>query len=253
METYTKQKNHYQLSLFLFSSNVDPKNNNKHSRKTFCISVWANSCNKLFKSIFINREITCDTVIKRHLRSPLPPFWEIRGSLPPSCPPLGRSRCDTSRQSAQLWNSQSPECRTTSPNREIPALLVQPSVQNAPGKIGEASLAGYTQGKAAQTSSKGHVEWLHLQPSLVPSWCGANRIIWNCCWPWGISSPPRLRPSWVTTLPGGKAGRKMNEKMNIRGSIHDNAQIKSSSTFKSASTFRFQGNKSHLFAWKCLQ
>ena len=36
-----------------------------------------------------------------------------------------------------------PECRATSPNREIPATLVRPCVQNVPGKIGEASLAGY--------------------------------------------------------------------------------------------------------------
>jgi len=31
---------------------------------------------------------------------------------------------------------------------------------------------------------------LHLRPCLVPSSCGASRITWNCCWPWGISSPP---------------------------------------------------------------
>jgi len=41
-----------------------------------------------------------------------------------------------------------------SPNREILATLVLPCVQNVPRKIGEASSAGYTQGKAAQRSSK---------------------------------------------------------------------------------------------------
>jgi len=36
---------------------------------------------------------------------------------------------------------------------------------------------GYTQGTAAQGSSKHQVEWLHLRPYLVPSWCGINRTI----------------------------------------------------------------------------
>jgi len=40
METYRKQKICYRICLFLFSSNVDLKNNNKHYRKTlwiFCV------------------------------------------------------------------------------------------------------------------------------------------------------------------------------------------------------------------------
>ena len=42
---------------------------------------------------------------------------------------------------------------------------------NVPGKIGDtATPAGYTCGKAARRSSKDQVEWLHLQPCLVPSW-----------------------------------------------------------------------------------
>jgi len=52
-----------------------------------------------------------------------------------------RLHCDTSRRSAQLWNSQRPECRTTSPNWEIAATLVRPCVQNAPRKTGETGLA----------------------------------------------------------------------------------------------------------------
>jgi len=28
--------------------------------------------------------------------------------------------------------------------------------------------------------------WLHLRPCLVPSWCGANRSIRDCYWPWLI-------------------------------------------------------------------
>ena len=49
--------------------------------------------------------------------------------------------------------------------------------------------AGYTHGKVAQRSSKDQVEWLHFRSCLVPSWCGASRIIWNSCWSWGITSP----------------------------------------------------------------
>ena len=33
--------------------------------------------------------------------------------------------------------------------------------------------------------------WLHLRPCLVPSWCGATRGIWDYCWSWSISGPPR--------------------------------------------------------------
>ena len=45
------------------------------------------------------------------------------------------SRCDTSWQSAQLWNSQSPECWTASPNRKISTKMIRPRDQNVPGKI----------------------------------------------------------------------------------------------------------------------
>jgi len=37
MSTYKKQKYHYQLSLFLFSNNVDLKNDNRKYRKSFQI------------------------------------------------------------------------------------------------------------------------------------------------------------------------------------------------------------------------
>jgi len=54
--------------------------------------------------------------------------------------------------------------------------------------MGEAGLAGFTQGQAAQKSTKDQVVWLHLRLSLVPSWYGASRTIWNCWKWWGISS-----------------------------------------------------------------
>jgi len=73
-------------------------------------------------------------------------------------PPSFRPWCDTSRQSAQLWNSQSPECRTTSPNWENTTTLLQPCIQNTPQKTGEASPAGYAHGKATQMSPKAWVE-----------------------------------------------------------------------------------------------
>jgi len=49
------------------------------------------------------------------------------------------SRCDTSWQRAQV---ESLGCQAASPNREIPAMLIQPSVQNVPGKKGELSPSG---------------------------------------------------------------------------------------------------------------
>ena len=67
----------------------------------------------------------------------------------------------------------------------------------------------YIHGKAAQSSSKDQVAWLHLWPCLVPSWCGDSRTVWNCCWSWGISSPSRAAAP--ATLPKGKAGTKMSE------------------------------------------
>jgi len=58
------------------------------------------------------------------------------------CSPSLHPRCDTSRQSAHLWNFQSPECWTTCPKWEITATLVQLCIKNAPRKTGEASPAG---------------------------------------------------------------------------------------------------------------
>ena len=52
----------------------------------------------------------------------------------------------------------------TSPNREIPATMVRPRDQNAPGKIGEARPAGNTHRKAAQRSTKDQVAWLYFRP-----------------------------------------------------------------------------------------
>jgi len=42
-------------------------------------------------------------------------------------------------------------------------------IQKVPGKIGEASPAGYSHRKAAQRSSKEYVELLQLKPRLISS------------------------------------------------------------------------------------
>jgi len=52
METYKNQKTRFQLYSFLFSSNVDLKNNNKIIEKHSKFSGCANSCNKLVSSRF---------------------------------------------------------------------------------------------------------------------------------------------------------------------------------------------------------
>ena len=57
-------------------------------------------------------------------------FWRpLVNRRPRHVPPLPSSLrpwCDTSRQSAQLWNLQSPECQTTCPSWDITATLVLP-------------------------------------------------------------------------------------------------------------------------------
>jgi len=90
-------------------------------------------------------------------------------------------------------------------------MFVRPCIQNVSEKNGELSLraAVCTHGKAAQSSTKEQVEWLHLRPCLVPSWRGVSRTIWDCCWFWGVSSPPRAGAP--ATLPKGKPGTAMNE------------------------------------------
>jgi len=72
------------------------------------------------------------------------------------------------------------------------ATLVLPFVQNVPGKVGEASSASCPDGNAVHRGRPRSRwrSWLHLRPCLVPSWCGASRTIWYCCWSWGISCPP---------------------------------------------------------------
>jgi len=57
---------------------------------------------------------------------------------------------------AQVWNSWSPGCQATCPNRDIPAVLVRPCIQNALGKNSKLSPSGYSlhRREAAQSCSR---------------------------------------------------------------------------------------------------
>jgi len=54
---------------------------------------------------------------------------------------------DTSRQSAQLWNSQRPEYRITSPNTELTATSVRPCVYNSRERLARHVLLAKPTGK----------------------------------------------------------------------------------------------------------
>jgi len=89
-------------------------------------------------------------------------------------------------------------------------------VSNVPGKNGELSPSGYRLHPRERGPKfvQDQVAWLHLRPCLVPSWCGASRTIWDCCWLWGISGPPRAAAP--ASLPKGKAGTKTNKWMSVK-------------------------------------
>jgi len=68
------------------------------------------------------------------------------------------------------------ECWATSLNWEIPTMLVQPCVQNVPGKISKTCPVSCTLGNVAQRLFKDQVKWLvHLWPCLALSWDESNR------------------------------------------------------------------------------
>jgi len=74
MQTYKKQKNRYQLCLFLFlfSNDLDVKNNTEIIENHSEVSGCANSCKKF-------------TFIKTHLCPRCPRYEKSVGLLPPSC------------------------------------------------------------------------------------------------------------------------------------------------------------------------
>jgi len=90
------------------------------------------------------------------------------------------SQFNTSRQSAQLWNSESREHHpwSTSMNGEISAMLIQPGVQNVTERLPRQVLLATPTGKRTRARLKpGDAK---TSATLVPCWCGANRTIWNC-------------------------------------------------------------------------
>ena len=90
-----------------------------------------------------------------------------------------------------------------------PSCIGSASVQNDPVKTGGAIPASYTNGNAARRSENVQVKRRHLRPCLVLSWCGADRrTIWDCCWPWGVSSPLMAA---APATPRGKTGMETNE------------------------------------------
>jgi len=67
-------------------------------------------------------------------------------------------------------------------------------------------------GKPAQRSSNHQVEWLHLRPCLVPSWCGTSRNVWNLASPRDVFQVLLPRVASPAILPKRKAGMKMKAK-----------------------------------------
>jgi len=71
---------------------------------------------------------------------------------------LKSSRCDTKWKSAQLWNSQSPECQPFLVQIEISQLRwLGHACPERPGKIGEASPAGSTTEKRVRVRPR--IRW----------------------------------------------------------------------------------------------
>ena len=131
-------------------------------------------------------------------------FWTFRRPpvirRPGHCSPSWRPWCDTSQQSAQLWNSQSPECRTTSPNSEIRTTLVRPCIQNAHERLVRQVLLAKSTGK--QPRGRPKPRWSNCIPDLAWSRLGVEpAVLSEIAVDWGIPSPPRARlprdPPWT--------------------------------------------------------
>ena len=217
----------------------------------FEFSVWENSPNKLFKSVFINREITSEYRYQKAPSTPVTPLLKGKRVNATAVPPSPAftvwhfvTKCAAVKFAKRWMSKKLFESRDAS-------YVGSALCPECSGKDWQVLLATPT-GKRPRRSPKDQVEWLHLRPCLVPSWYGASRTIWDL-----LLVMRHLDSSYSCCHrnPLQKKSGQENEwqKMTIRGSIHDNAQLKSSSTFKPASTFRFHGNKSHLSVSKCLQ
>jgi len=109
---------------------------------------------------------------------------------------------------AWLWNVQSPECRTASSNWEILATLVQPCVQNTPGKTCMSCWLNPWESDPEVIQGPGGVttSLTLFGPILVWSKNCLKLLLtvrcfkssWGCC---------------LCNFPGGKMGMKMNKWM----------------------------------------
>jgi len=80
-------------------------------------------------------------------------------------------------QGAQVQNPWSPVCQATSPNRDIPAVLVRPWIQNVPGKDGELSPSGYSLHPLESCPGGVTISPTLLDPVLV--WKQQNYLKWH--------------------------------------------------------------------------
>ena len=137
-----------------------------------CGQVAAIHCSK---STLMNREITCDTVINRHLRPRFPPSERSRGNAPDLLR-LWRVHVVTLRdkvRSCEICKAQN--FKHFSSESRDPSYPVRPPVQSAPRKFGKSCWLHPR--KVAESSPKDQVEWLYLWPCLVPSWYRASWTI----------------------------------------------------------------------------
>jgi len=88
-------------------------------------------------------------------------------------------------------------------------MLVRPCVQNVSGKDGKVSPSGYSLHSRVSGPEVVQGDVTTSPTLLAPSWCGASRGIWDYCWSWGISGPPRAASP--ATLPKGKSGTNVTE------------------------------------------
>jgi len=112
---------------------------------------------------------------------------------PGYCAPSLRPWWDTSQQSALILNSQSPECRSTSPNSEITTTLVHPCIQNAHERLVRQVLLAKSTGKQPSGRPKprysnciSDVAWSRLgvepaEPSEVAVDCEVFQVLLGSC------------------------------------------------------------------------
>ena len=119
---------------------------------------------------------SCDQV--RTFRRPQ--WFRSRGIVPTVPCPLfsGYTPCVTRHCSAQLWNSPSPGCRTTSLHWETTATLVRPCVQNTPQKPrrGTSCWLNPLESGPEAVKGQGGVTTSSPLPSLVWVWSQQNYL-----------------------------------------------------------------------------